>query len=121
MNFDDLSNQYKGSIEDLSKKLVLANKRISELEMLLQSATTITNSTPNLDPSVSINNAILICEIEINRLKEKSMLEQLNMEETKRLDTLVKNLLSLKDSTSKKQISGKSFNEEELLKLVTNE
>lgn len=76
-----------------------AYERIQRLEGELTHLKSVLASTPLTDNPVQIitSDEQSICEMEIQRLKETAMQRGLTLEETKRLDLLVKNLFLSKE------------------------
>lgn len=79
--------KWKNYCSSLEEALSLAKRRIDTLEQQL--------SIPKQKNSTQI-----ICELEIEKLKQTTTLRSLTLEETKRFDILVKNLL-LSDEANK--------------------
>jgi DNA replicative helicase MCM subunit Mcm2 (Cdc46/Mcm family) len=79
-----------------SKEIILSLQReVKHLKSLLESSNHLVNSTPEL---IIKSTEQAICEVQIEKLREVAMERPLTLEETKRLDLLVKNLLLCKGS-----------------------
>ncbi len=84
--------QYKSLLQ--AKEIILSLKaEVSHLKELLSSSNHLVNSPPEL---IIKSVEQTICEIQIEMLREEAMNRSLTLEETKRLDLLVKNLLLCK-------------------------
>lgn len=111
--------------------LLNANRHIQSLEMenqQLRSEITILKTSlplPNEAKIISKSTEQDICEIEINRIKDLALQGPLTMEDTKRLDLLVKNLYIAKGKpisdipTKGKKIGVDNKDVAELVKLAT--
>lgn len=83
-------SQWRTRCESLERELDRAKTRIKELEL---KDSVVHQKTPEQ----------VICEMEIAKLQETSMKRSLTLEETKRFDFLVKNLLLIKESEKEKE------------------
>lgn len=105
---EEYSNSQYLTINTLQLKITQLTDEISHLKKVLSTAKLVDEAVV-IHPEPST----VICEMEINRLKEISFQRGLTLEETKRLDLLVKNLLLSKEqkkdvSTSFRNLSGLS-------------
>lgn len=108
------------TINALTKKIASLEEETSHLKSLLAGANVPMISEPtSLDVSSLISNEQLICEIQINLLKNKATQSELSYEEAKKLEIYTKVLKELA-SRPKPSVSvpGKTLTDEELLKLV---
>jgi len=102
-----LSSKFSTMVEwrdycaSLETTLMRANTKIKELEEQV-------NNGPIIQEK---STAEIICELEIEKLKTTATMRSLTLEETKRLDLLVKNLLLAKEAnkSNKKENSGPSI------------
>ena len=93
--------EWKDYCLSLEASLLKAQTRIKELEEQLKNAPLTVEKTTEQ----------IICELEIEKLKTSSTMRALTLEETKRLDLLVKNLILSKEANknNKKESSGPSI------------
>lgn len=86
--------QYK-TILAIKKQLDDLTRENTHLKSLLSSSSPVLRlmKTPEED----------ICEIELKRLKDKSVNQPLTLEETKKLDLIIKNLILLREISDKKE------------------
>lgn len=113
---DYTSTQYHTIIE-LTNKLQEANLKIQHLESLLQ------NSGPILaiDEKTfkSKNSGELLCELEIEKIFNKAKMHEISLEDTKKLDLLMKNLYLIKNNKKDEPHTlDASLSEPELLALA---
>jgi uncharacterized protein YdcH (DUF465 family) len=87
-------SQYRVIIEQ-SKLISQLHSEVAHLKSLLSSSELVDEKATKIIASTEQS----ICEIEIERLKETALQRGLTLEETKRLDLLVKNLLLSKEQS----------------------
>lgn len=88
-------NQYK-TLQIIQKENTALKKEIEHLKDLLSSTTTLMSSSVE---SFQPTNEELICEIQLTKLKDKAFQRELTLEETKRLEILVKSLHAIKEKS----------------------
>jgi hypothetical protein len=120
-DFDDFAKRYQHVIE-----LTAAQNRIKELEEkivhlegLLAASVPIVSEQNPVDFFVSDEEAI--CQAQINILKRRALDKELTLEETKRLEILIKSLHVIRSKVKKKEpkdINTDSVPEAELLQLA---
>lgn len=97
-SFVDLQNycdQQFLVITELKNEAKLLKEEIAHLKTLLTSTTTLIEQSK--EPiKVEVSSEQAICEIQIEKLRTKAVERELTLEETKRLDLLVKNLYLIK-------------------------
>src|SRR5882724_8395937 len=118
INIDSLSKKFENSLElklYCDAQYLLLQKQtaqITQLQAEIAHLKDLLSKTPLTDDQSSKFVASVeqtICEMEIERLKETAMNRGLTLEETKRLDLLVKNLFLAKEQKKDNQTSFKSF------------
>ena len=108
------------------KTILKLTKRISELEQELEKIhesgySKAADNTPVVIPDLSvISDEEAICLIELNRLKNRSMREELTAEECKKVETYVRTMLSIREKKAKEPPKTKAMDTAELLKAMDN-
>jgi hypothetical protein len=109
LELKDYCNAQFKALEKAAAQLAARDAEIAHLKALLSSTTTIVGPEPqriveaspteNLTVRLIVPKEQAICEIEIERLHTLTKDRALTLEETKRLDVLVKNLYLIKKAT----------------------
>lgn len=101
------------SLQNSNAQLQAAQSEIVHLKQLLESL------TPKF---VAPSNETIICEIQIKRLHDESLTRPLTLEETKRLDLLIKNLYLARGQATEivtnQNANPDKATDDELLKIV---
>lgn len=132
-NFEDVLEwrhfceaQFK-TITSLNKKINKLEEENSELKKLLQQTTPLLNENGTLShfeekalelTEQGFSPAEIICHLEIYKLKQVSLRQELTMEETKKLDLLIRGLNTMKDGTNKGLKNIQGLETGELLKML---
>lgn len=106
-------NQRLQSNETELEKLRNVNEKLKQEQMVA----TATNSISN--DKFKTTDEETICVIQIAMLKQTALERELSMDETKKLDTFVKVLLSLRaKDTTKKPVATDNLTEEQMLEMM---
>lgn len=89
-------DQQFAAIQALSKENQALKNEISHLKDLLSSTTTLLSSEA---VKFDIGNEQAICEVQIEKLREKAFMRELTLEETKRFEILVKSLHAIREKS----------------------
>lgn len=89
--------QFK-TIEKLKRENEALKAEVSHLKDLLASTTKLLH--PNDPVRMEVSDEQAICEIQIEKLREKAFSRELTLEETKRLEILIKSLHSIREKGS---------------------
>lgn len=104
------------TINSLTQRIENLKEENEHLKTLLQSVPI--SGVPAL-PSLSLPNEQLICEVQINILKEKATRQELTYEETKKLEIFTKILKELETRPKRTlSVEGKTLTDAELLSIA---
>lgn len=107
-------------IVDLQKKVKSLESENNHLkEMLSHNFPIIDINTDNL--TLGVSNEQLICETQINNLKQAAVIRDLTLEETRKFQTFVEVLEKIKKKNDSNDITVRKMSNDELLRLATNE
>jgi hypothetical protein len=114
----NLQNRIKQLEEEREGLLSQINSKSPQVDVSIKNL--VLNENNNIELiGAGLSPGRILCEIEIERLREVVMAGPLTFEETKKLDILVKNLIILKEEEKKvKKNDIKSMPTEELLRLA---
>lgn len=104
-------SQLRSTVEELKKELAAYKEKEEESKIIV----------------VPVSDEELICRSQIQKLYGKAINQELTLEETKRLDLLIKNLYLIKNNGKTKSLDGESkkipdnLSQEELLQLAAIE
>ena len=128
---DTMLEKYK-SIDELKaysnaqyKTITKLTKRLSELEQeiegLLAKGYGQTEEVAVLIPDLNVvSDEEAICLMELNRLKNHSLRQELTLEECKKVETYVRTLISIREKKTKEPAKTKSMDTADLLKAMDN-
>jgi tRNA A37 threonylcarbamoyladenosine modification protein TsaB len=88
------ANQQFLSLQEITKENQALKERVAHLEQLVQATTDLKVA------AIKITNEQAICEIQIEKLRTKSFERELTLEETKRLEILIKSLYTIKEKSA---------------------
>lgn len=97
LDINELQNycdQQFSTLQELTQQNQALKEKVAHLETLVQSTTDLKIKEVT---AVTITPEQLICEIQIEKLREKSFERELTLEETKRLEILIKSLYMIKE------------------------
>lgn len=124
-NIEALAEKYKTK-EDLAayadaqyKTIIKLTKRIAKLEedkIDLQTKVQEAGSGINIDNPLGVTDEEAICLMELTKLRNKSIQEELTMEECRKVETYVKTLSTIRNQPKKIDIQTKGMTTEDLLK-----
>lgn len=105
------------------KALKVANKLIGELQTKIEHLQELLADSVPLVRQIQVSNEQAIVEIQIEKLRDDAMMRQLSLDETKRLDILIRSLHAIKakqaDSINARAIPiSEKFSDAQLLTLV---
>lgn len=111
--------QYQ-TILDLSRKIQKLEEEKSHLELVLASSTPILSSDKLPMIGTAIPNEQIIAEVQLFRLRQKSDLAELTLEETKKVEAFSKVLAALRVNADDKpkDVEVKAMSTEELMKAI---
>ena len=124
-NIDFIAEKYKTK-EDLKayadaqyKTIIKLTKRIAKLEdekkELLKKVEDASIKMA-IDNPTGVSDEEAICVMELNKLRNKSLVEDLTMEECRKVETYVKTLATIRNQPKKIDINTKGMSTEDLLK-----
>lgn len=103
------------AIKKLEERLLALQGENAHLKELLQSTTTLLDESGKQLQAPSEQE---ICEIQIELIKKKGMVNELSFEDTKRLEVLVKTLKIIKEKAPIKKPSAPAMSYEDLMNLA---
>lgn len=110
------NGQYK-TILKLTKRLANLEDELENLKVRGLPEDQAPMTIPDLG---SISDEEAICLMELNRLRNRSMLEELTAEECKKVETYVRTLLSIKEKKAKEPPKTRSIDTADLLAAMDN-
>lgn len=116
----DYAMAQEQTILQISRKLQKLEEERDHLKTLLETSVPIIKTSPEGVQLFAENDTEYICNIEIGKLKQNSIVRELTLEESKRLDTYFKILTQLNSRPNKQEKEVKDLNTSDLLKLVEN-
>ena len=108
-------NQYK-TLEASLERVKKLEDEVVHLKDLLTSASQLIQSAEKLS---SVSNELLICESQLAFLYKTSAKRELTLEETKKLDLLVKNLRLLQGKSTSIEAEFRNMSDESLLQIAS--
>jgi len=124
-NIDQIAKQYK-SKEDLLayadaqyKTIIKLTRRISKLEdekEELKKQLSESSAKMSVENPMGVTDEEAICMMELTKLKNKSLIDELTMEECRKVEVYVKTLATIRNQPKKIDIQTKGMTTEELLK-----
>ena len=124
-NIDAIAEKYKTK-EEISayadaqyKTIIKLTRRIAKLEdekIDLQKQVQDAGSSISIDNPMGITDEEAICIMELNKLRNKSLLDDLTMEECRKVETYVKTLATIRNQPKKIDIQTKGMSTDDLLK-----
>lgn len=118
--------QFK-TITSLNKKISKLEEENTELKRLLQQTTPLLDADGKLShfeqraqelAEQGLTAAEIICHLEIHKLKQVALRQELTMEETRKLDILIKGLHTLKDGKKSELKEIEGYASGDLLKII---
>lgn len=106
------------TILQLSKKNQKLEDQVKHLEDLLKTSVPIIRTSPEGIQQLAEEDAEYICTVEIAKLKERSLVDALTLEESRRLETYFKILTQIKASNKGREKEAQKLDTSDLLKLV---
>ena len=127
---DQMAEKYD-SVEELRaysnaqyKTIIKLTKRLAELEdknnKLKEEIGRAKESSVIIENPDGISDEEAICIMELNRLRNKSLVEELTMEECRKVETYVKTLYTVRSKTKKEFNPAAGMSAEDLLKEYDN-
>lgn len=122
-NFKDLAElqefaqaQHK-TIVNLSKKINNLEQENAHLKKLLESSAPLikTDNSPVITEGLLTQDEEMICRMQLRKLREKSMTDELTLEESKRVEIFTKLLIQLQNKPQTINVNAKKMSDSELL------
>jgi len=108
------------TILQISKKLQRIEEERDHLKQLLETSVPLIKTSPEGVQHFAENDTEYICNIEIGKLKQNSIVRELTLEESRKLDTYFKILTQIRSRPNLQEKEVKSLSNDDLLKLVEN-